>query len=719
VVKSGGFSGGGKLPGPGTGIEIKKSICTICDPEAQCGLDLYVKDGKIIKVEGSKENPHNQGTLCAKGSALRQYIYHEDRIRTPLKRIGPRNSGTLEPISWDEALDTIAKKLLACKASYGPEAVVFSSGYSFWYRDFLYRMAHAFGSPNVVTEAGVCHLAMVMAQLMTCGIPVGPDVQHARCLLVWTTNPFHSRTGKVRHILEAKERGMAIITVDARRSPMAAHADIHLQPKPGTDGALALAMAHVIVEENLYDREFVETYTHGFGEYRDYLREFSPAHAEAITGVPAQKIEDAARLYATSKPAALMPGSSPIVHHTNGLQTNRAIFCLMGLTGNYDVRGGNFAEPLSYLYEPGGFITREQEFKHARPLTELAPRIGDDTYPIWSQLFDEAQGVHVPFQIQSGTPYPLKALMAFGINYRMWPDPDFFAASLEKLDFIAISDVFLTESCTRFADIVLPACTSVERSEFRCYPERYMVLTQPAIAPLHESWPDVDIVLALAKRLGIEDALLAAGFEAGLNWILEPSGITVEALKDHPGGMPVPNPMTFPEKKYLPNGFMTPSGKFEFKSQLLEKCGYDALPIYRPPKYSHEGTPALAAEYPFILNTGSRLPMLLGSQTFRVPWLRSLRPEPFVDLNPDDASRLGIGPGDVVKISTPKGAIQVKANPTQMVQPGVVHVSPAYIEVKVNSLIEADYVDRITGAPGYKSLLCKVEKVPSGDETKS
>jgi anaerobic selenocysteine-containing dehydrogenase len=717
-MRNGGISGRGKLPGPGTGIEIRKSICTICDPEAQCGLDLYVKDGRIIKVEGSKENPHNQGTLCAKGSALRQYIYHEDRIKTPLKRIGPRNSGTLAPISWDEALNTIAEKLQMCKARYGPESVVFSSGYSFWYRDFLYRMANVFGSPNIVTEAGVCHFSMVISQLLTCGIPAGPDVKNAKCLLVWSTNPFHSRTGRVRHLLDAKERGLKIITVDVRRSPMAAHADIHLQPKPGTDGALALAMAHVIVAEKLYDCEFVETYTHGFEEYRDYLKEFSPAQGEAITGVPVEKIVAAARLYATSKPAALMPGSSPVIHHTNGLQSYRAIFSLMGLTGNYDVVGGNFAEPLSYLYEPGGFMTREQEFRHAKQLPELAPRIGEDTYPVWMQFFDEAHGVHLPHQMHSGTPYPIKALMAFGINYRMWPDPDFFAASLEKLDFIAISDVFLTESCTRFADIVLPACTSVERSELRCYPERYVIFTQPAIAPLHKSWPDVEVVLALAKRLGLDDPLLAAGFEAGLDWILEPSGITVEALKDHPGGMPVPDPITFPEKKYLPNGFMTPSGKFEFKSLLLEKYGYDALPIYRPPKYSHEATPEIAVEYPFILNTGSRLPMLLGSQTFRVPWLRSLRPEAAADLNPDDGNRLGIAQGDLVKISTPKGSVVVKANLTEMVQPGVVHLSPAFIEVKVNSLIEADYVDPIAGTPGYKSLLCKVETLQCGGKSR-
>ncbi|MBN2468100.1 MAG: molybdopterin oxidoreductase family protein [Deltaproteobacteria bacterium] len=712
----------GKIPGPDTGIAIRKSICTICDPDSQCGLDLYVKNGKIIKVEGSKENPHNEGTLCSKGAALRQYVYHQDRIRTPLQRVGPRGSGKFKPVSWEEALGTITNNLNQVKTGSGPESVVFFSGYSFWYRPVLHRMAYLFGSPNIITNASVCHLSMIFSQILTLGLPGGPDIRNAKCLLVWGTNPFHTRTGIARHILDAKERGLKIIAVDPRCSPMAAQADIHLQLRPGTDGALALAMANIIINEGLFDHDFIQNYTHGFDEYREYVQEFTPERGEALTGVPAEKIRMAARLFADAKPAALMPGSSPVVHNTNGLQNHRAAFALVGLTGNYDVAGGNFVEPLSYIFEPGGFITRETEFKHAKKRNEMPPPIGDDRFPLWSLLYDEGHAVHLPFQIQSGTPYPIKAILAFGINYRMWPDPDFMAESLEKLDFIAISDLFMTESCRRFADIVLPACTSVERSEFRCYPERYVIYTQPAIKPLYESRPDVEIIFELAKRLALDDSLLSQGFEACLDWILEPSGITINELKKHPAGMPVPNPITFPEKKYLQQGFVTPSGKMEFKSMLLEKYsksfGYDALPVYRPPKYSRETTPELAKDYPFILNTGTRLPMFIGSQTYRLPWMRNLRPEPFVDLNPDDCRRLGIKQGDDVAVSTAKGSITVKANLTNQVQPGVVHVSPAYIDVKVNALIEADYLDPISGFPGYKALLCKVEKTNDKNDKK-
>jgi len=704
----------GKIPGPETGVEIKKSVCTICDPESQCGLDVYVRAGKIIKIEGTTENPHNEGTLCSKGSALREYVYHKDRIRTPLKRVGPRGTGKFQPVSWNEALKTITDNLKQIKKNSGPESVAFFSGYSFWYRDFLHRLAYLFGSPNVLTNASVCHISMIMSQILLYGIPCGPDIKNTKCLLVWGTNPFHSRTDIARHVLDAKERGTRIIAVDPRYSPVAAHADLHLQLKPGSDGALALAIAHVIINEGLYDQEFITDYAYGFDEYQEYVQEFSPEKGEELTAVPAEKIRAAARLYASVKPAALMPGSSPVVHNTNGLQNYRAAFALQALTGNYDVRGGNFAEPLSYMYVPAGFVSREDDFKHPKKWEAMAPRIGDDTFPVWSQLFDEAHAIHLPFQIKSGKPYPIKALLAFGLNYRMWPDPEFLAKNLRKLDFIAIADIFMTESCNRFADVVLPVCTSVERSEFRCYVERYVILTQPAIMPLYESRPDVAIILDLAKRLGVDDPLLSEGFEASLDWILEPSGITVKALKEHPGGMPVPHPIPFPEKKYRENGFMTPSGKVEFASLLLEKHaeshGYEALPVYHPPKYSHEATPDVAKKYPFILNTGSRLPMFIGSQTFRLPWTRSLQPEPCADLNPEDCVRLKIKQGDEVKISTPKGSIVVKANPTNIVQPGVVHVSPAFPQVTVNSLVEPDYVDPISGFPGYKSLLCKVEK---------
>jgi anaerobic selenocysteine-containing dehydrogenase len=706
----------GKVPAPGTGIEVRKSICTICDPMTQCGLDLYVKDGKIIKVEGSKENPYSKGTLCSKGAASRQYIYNEARLKTPLKRIGPRGSGKFESVSWDEALDTIAAKFNEVKKQNGPESVVFFSGYTKYFRPYLKRLAHSFGSPNYLTESSTCFKALTMAQKLTFGLPGGPDMKNTKCLLVWSANPFHTNPGVARAILKGKERGMKLIVVDPRETPTTALADVHLQVRPGTDGALALAMANVIINEKLYDQDFVADYSYGFEDYKEYVQQFTPEKCGELTGVPTDNIIRAAWLYGSAKPAAILPGASSVVHHTNGVQNYRAVFALVGLTGNYDIVGGNFFVPPSFIDTPGLIPTREHEFTQSKPWSEMRPKVGADRFPVWVEIIDEeAQAMHLPFQIQSGEPYPLKALIGFGMNHRMWPDSNGFLESLGKLDLFINVDIFMTETC-KYADIVLPACTSVERSELRCYPMGYIIFTQPAITPLYDSRSDVEIIYELAARLGLDDPLFKAGYEASVDWILEPSGLSVAELKNHPGGMFVPNPMKLPKRRYLKVGFKTPSGRMEFKSKVLEKyqgrLGFEALPVYTPPKYSRESTPKLAQEYPFILNTGSRLPMYVHTRTFRLTWTNSLRPNhPAADINPTDAVPLGIRQDDPIRLSTPKDAIVVKANLTQMVQPGVIHMCHGHPEADVNLLFEGDYLDPLSGYPGFKSALCKVEKV--------
>jgi anaerobic selenocysteine-containing dehydrogenase len=337
-------------------------------------------------------------------------------------------------------------------------------------------------------------------------------------------------------------------------------------------------------------------------------------------------------------------------------------------------------------------------------------------FPVWIDTIDEeGQAMQLPFQIRSGKPYPIKALIGFGLNYRMWPDSKGFRDSLKKLDFFVNVDLFMTDTC-KYADIVLPACSSLERSEFRCYGMGYVIYTQPVITPLYNSRSDIDIVYELANRLGLDDPLLKAGHEASIDWILQPSGITVSELKKHPEGMFVPDPMKIGEKKYLETGFKTPSGKIEFKSMILEKYkgkpGFEALPVYKPPKYSREATPEIAKEYPFILNTGSRLPMFIHTRTFRLSWTKSLRPNhPSADINPDDAARLGIKQNQDIKIITPKNSITVKANLTQMAQPGVVHMFHGHPEADVNLLFDGDYLDPLSGFPGFKSALCRIESV--------
>ena len=707
----------GKIPGPDTGIEVRKSVCAICDPGTQCGLDLYVKDGAIIKVAGTKEAPHSHGTLCSKGAAMRQYVYSSERVLTPLRRTGERGSGQFEPISWDEALAEIASKLNAIKEEFGAESVMFFSGYAKWARAYLMRFALDFGSPNYLTESSTCATAMIMAQQLTYGAPAGPDFKNTSCVVYWSHNPSATKSLNLEGINRKLDSGTAVIVIDPRVTDLAQRADVFLQIRPGTDGALALAFGHVSVEEELYDADFVENWTVGFEEYRALVAGMTPEKAAGICGVSATDIRTAARLYATSKPACIHFSAAPVVHHTNGVQNYRAVFCLIALTGNLDIAGGNRMNPPSLVHQPGGFPTREREFTGADRLADLPERIGSARFPVWARLCNEAQACDIPRQIATQDPYPLKALFALGLNHRMWPGSQDFLEHLCKLDFIVDADLFLTDSA-KYADIVLPASSSAERREIRCWPMGYVQFTQPAIKPLGEARSDVEILAALSKTMGLGDELLEAGIEACVEWMLEPSGLTVAELDKHPEGMWVPSAKPPAERKYLQAGFRTPSGKVEFSSGVLadyDRTGYESLPAYREPALSPLSRPDLAAEYPLVLSLGARLPMYQHTRTFRLPWTRSLSPEPHADVNAADAAAAGIEDGAPMKIITPKGQVTVRAHVTKIVREGDVHLYHDWPQANANDLLDKDYLDPISGFPGYRSSLCRIE--PAHAET--
>jgi len=275
----------------------------------------------------------------------------------------------------------------------------------------------------------------------------------------------------------------------------------------------------------------------------------------------------------------------------------------------------------------------------------------------------------------------------------------------------------MTDSA-KLADVVLPACTSFERSELKFYPQKYVIWTQPAIRPQWESRSDADIIFDLARYIAPDDALMGKGYEASMDWILEPTKLTVEELKKHPAGLMLKGITMPPFRKYQKQGFETPSGKMEFASTILAELGYDALPAFREPRLSPRSTPEVARDFPLILTTGVRLPMFQHGRAFRLEWMRVLRRYPMVDLNPQDAQERGIAQEDWVSLSTQRGSVRVRANITEIVPPGVVSMYHGYPEATVNLLIEPDYRDPVSGYPGFKSLLCQVEKLP-GEEGKS
>ncbi|MBN2061999.1 MAG: molybdopterin-dependent oxidoreductase, partial [Deltaproteobacteria bacterium] len=293
---------------------------------------------------------------------------------------------------------------------------------------------------------------------------------------------------------------------------------------------------------------------------------------------------------------------------------------------------------------------------------------------------------------------------------RMWPGSDFMKESLEKLDFFVNVDLFMTDT-TGLADIVLPACTSFEREGLVMYPSRYAVWAEQIIPNVGESRSDAEIITDLARRITPEDPLLVQGYEACLDWIFAPSDIKMSDIKGHPGGCFLKTPVEVPYEKYRKSGFNTPSGKMEFLSLLLKEAGVDPLPVYREPGLSPVSTPDPAKEYPLAFTTGARLPMFIHSRMFRVPWTRNLRPDPMIDINPQDARDRGIKDNEWVSLFTHRGSLRVRANVTELVPPGVVSMFHNLPGADVNELIDPDYRDPISGFPGFKSLICEVKKM--------
>ena len=265
------------------------------------------------------------------------------------------------------------------------------------------------------------------------------------------------------------------------------------------------------------------------------------------------------------------------------------------------------------------------------------------------------------------------------------------------------------------ADIVLPACTSFERNELFTNASQFAFWTEPVIAPVGESRPDIDIVVEMARQLTPEDELISQGHEACMDWMLAPAGVTIEALRKHPGGCSLIDRPETGYEKYREKGFPTPSGKMEFTSLVLKEAGIDPLPVYLEPQLSPISEPEIAEEYPLILTTGASLPMYGHARTSCVPRLKNLRPDPLVDINPLDADARGIEAKQWVELSTGRGALRIRANITTYVPPGVVNVSHGFPEADVNELIGQDYRDPISGYPGFKSLLCEVKRAQGDD----
>lgn len=695
-----------KLPGNDTGITIHNSFCDICAPGPHCGITCYVKDGTIIKVEGTDAHPTNHGKLCARGLAARDYIYRKDRIQTPLRRIGPKGSGQFEAIPWDEAMEEITRRLKTIKEESGASAVGFYSGYNKWYRPFLQRLAYSFGSVNYGSESSSCFTSTILSWKCATGAEmVQPDLGHAGVFLGWCANPGISSYLMNRGLQAARKRGMKVIIIDPRITPASQTCDLHLRIRPGTDGALALCLGRELIHNDWIDREYIAQHVHGFDAYRDYVESFTPEYTAEITGLSPADIQLAARLVGENLPLAINPSNASLVHFKNGMQNHRAIMALSAITGCYDRVGGMIPTPLTYAHSIGGFETLEPEFS-----TETYPKdgplpIGCERFPLWHKITGEMQACDLPRAILQGDPYPLRALYAHGMNFRMFPGSGEMEKALSQLEFFVDVDLFLTDSA-KYADIVLPVCSSCERDEFKVFGGGHAQYTTAVIPPLYQSRRDDEIILELARRLDVPDKLLKSDRDTCIRYMLRNTPIDLDELKKHPE-----LPHKIPGVEIIPagqHGFDTPTGKFELDSTIIKDLnisGLDSLPTYRPS--TDDADPE---EFPLILSTGIRIPGGLHSRLHDCPSTRSLRPEPMADISREDAANLNIQPGDMIRISTGHSSVCVRANPTVTIPQGMVSLYHGYREADANSLLSNDHRDPYSGFPGYRCIRCRIEK---------
>jgi len=677
-----------------TETRVAKTICSLC--ATRCGLDVHVENGRIVKIEEMPEHPFKH--LCIKAQALIDWIYSKERVTEPMRKM----NGKWQQVSWDEALGFIADKLKSIKDKDGARSLVVHVGFPFIgvpLSQIAYRFCDVYGSPNFTSGASFCFFSREMAQSITFDHntkPLSPYYRGTQCNLLWGINPTESNVLQAGAINNSAKAGAKLIVIDPRVIPLAKQADIYAQIRPGTDTALALGILNVVIDEKLYDKEFVQKWTHGFDKLANHVKQYPPEKVAEITWVPADIIRDIARMYATSKPACISQGVA-LDHCTNGVQTNRAIACLIAICGNYDIPGGSTFN--TALEQTDLQVTKD-----------LTDEIGAP-YPLFTRFRHEPSVAPVTNAILTSNPYPIKALIINGCNaVNTWPETKKVKQAFEQLELLVVMDMFMNETA-EMADVFLPATSFVESTVLKDYAPQSLamaVLTQQAIEPLGSSWPDWKFWVELGKRMGYEEYFPWNTDDELYATLLKPTGFTVEQVKGKPGGI---FHHSREERRYLTDGFNTPSGKVELYSELMEQHGYDPLPTYYETAESPVSKPDLAKEYPLILTTGPRTGVYIHSQLRNVEVMRKRHPEPLAQIHPDTAKKVGISDGDMVKVETIRGSVQMKAQLTPDILPQVVSIPHGWEgEANANLVTTGEELDPISGFPSFKSMLCRVSR---------
>jgi anaerobic selenocysteine-containing dehydrogenase len=687
-------------------VERIRTFCRGC--HGGCGVNAYVQDGRVTRVEGNPDSPIGHGTMCSKGLAVTQLAYHPDRVLHPMRK----GDNGWERISWDEALDTISERFGMVIQEHGPESIVVGQGTGRDYESFLYRFANLLGTPNVLTAGHMCYVSRVGATLITCGnLPVCDYEGEPKCIVVWANRLLRTNPDEYKGetFWRAYEKGSKLIVIDPRKDFLANKADLWLQLRPGTDAALAMGLLNVIIEEGLHDKDFVEEYVHGWDAFVKRVQEYALDRVEEITWVRKELIREAARMYATTKPACIQWGV-PIEQGINCTDTNRLLTALMAVSGNLDAPGGNV------LFVPPPVRTVSEFARHKDlPPEQRKKRLGGEEYRLASRVALVTPKV-VWDAILTGDPYPVTAGLLCGTNPVITrANASQVREALAKLEFLVVVDFFLTPTA-ELADIFLPAATWLEQNYVGDFWKRHgYVVARQKVVEIGECWQDHKIFQELGKRMGQPDWWDTV--EEALDYMLEPSGLTWDEFKER--GY-LQGQMKY--RKYGKGGFSTPTRKVELYSTLLEKWGYDPLPCYREIPESPVSRPDLMDRYPYILNAGLRTPVFFHSEHRMIPWLREIRPVPIVEIHPETAKKHEIEEGQWVYLETSRGRVKQRARLNDGIDPRVIVAEHGwwFPEVKdpghgwdianVNLLTDNDPAgfDPAMGSTNLRVLLCSI-----------
>ncbi len=678
---------------------ISKTVCGICS--GTCGMTVTVENGKVSAIEGDQGHPVSKGHLCPKGRAFTELLTARDRLKHPLRK---RAGGGWERVSWEDAFRFLAEQLKKIGQAHRPEALavhVGQAGVGKEFSEYAERFANLYGTPNFSTSGSHCVESKLMASVLTYGVMPIADYERSRCIILWGKNPLSSTPSLVSALTDARARGCALVVIDPRKTALAREADIHLQLRPGTDGALALGMLQVTVSEGLYDKDFVDSWTIGFDKLYPLLSEYTPERVEEITWVPAYKLRQAARLYASSRHACISQGVA-LELSTNGFQTLRAIAVLQAVTGNIDGAGG------ALFLSPARLSELRLVSSNCR-----RPAIGAQEHPLFHASTGHAQANLYAEAILQGKPYPLKGLIVAGSNPILtWPNSDKVRKALGALDLLVVMDPFMTETA-RLADLVIPCATFLGGNELW---DSSHLSSEPRLGAAPKSYDEDglptnwQIWKEISRRMGYADFFPWETEEEAIDFRLKPFNLTLAELKKMPEGYVY---QRWTEKKYEQSGFRTPSGKVEIYSAELERHGYDPLPSYCEPAESPLATQAVASQYPLVLTTGARTVGYLHSRFRNVPSLLKRRPEPHVEINPLTAGELGVADDEMVVVETPRGKIEVKVKYTDNLLAGTISLPHGWDQANANVLTDDVHVDPVTGFPADRSLLARIVKKSS------